>query len=499
MWEANIQDDKFALIYEMNKNCKVTVKTPVGETSEIELNEIEMQGTVLAPLKCSIQTDSIAKHCYLYQKGIYIYKNSVHIPPLWMIDDCITFSLCGTQSIILNQIINSRISMKKLQLSNEKCKNMHFGKQKSNCSDLVIRDAKMQKCEELKYLGDWISTSTKNDFNIEKRANKCIGTISQLMSLLRQVSLGFYQMEIALIFRDTMLISQLLFNSEVWLDLKQNQIAKLTAIDELYLFKILNVPRTVTKECLYTEIGKYPVTSIIKMRRLMYWWHILQQKEEELIHRVYQAQVRDPEPNDFICQIKGDKSELKISLSDSEVKLMSKNKFKTFIKSKIDTFLRRQFDQKKEMHSKSKYAKSFKQKPQEYFFSMNLNLKQIQILFRLRTHMLSEAKLNFKGSFGENIWCSVCSIFPESQEHIFTCSEIRREAKDIQIPDSCKYSHLDGTLQQQEEFTKNFCYLLEVRKQILEERNSPFYREGRSTEDLDSSSLSDVPDATVMG
>ena len=67
--------------------------------------------------------------------AVYVYKDSVHIPPLWMIDDCITFAHCGYNSIKLNAIINSHMAMKKPQLSEDKCQNIHVGKgAKDNCS-----------------------------------------------------------------------------------------------------------------------------------------------------------------------------------------------------------------------------------------------------------------------------------------------------------------------------------------------------------------------------
>ena len=52
MFDAGLRGDKFALISLINKKCSVKVKTPVGDTDRFELNRIEMQGTVPAPLKC---------------------------------------------------------------------------------------------------------------------------------------------------------------------------------------------------------------------------------------------------------------------------------------------------------------------------------------------------------------------------------------------------------------------------------------------------------------
>ena len=168
------------------------------ETDPFTLKEVDMQGTVLAPVKCSIQTDTVARYCYRNDKyAVYVYKDSVHIPPLWMIDDCITFARCGYDSIKLNAIINSHMAMKKLQLR--------------------INSKSLRNEKETKYLGHWITSSLSNDVNIERRCNKAIGNTSQLLSILRQVSLGYFHFEIALLFRDSILISQLLFGSEIWI------------------------------------------------------------------------------------------------------------------------------------------------------------------------------------------------------------------------------------------------------------------------------------------
>ena len=58
LYDAGVQDDKFALTSLMNEKCQVKVKTPVGDTDRFELKRIEMQGTVPAPLKCAVQIDN---------------------------------------------------------------------------------------------------------------------------------------------------------------------------------------------------------------------------------------------------------------------------------------------------------------------------------------------------------------------------------------------------------------------------------------------------------
>ena len=54
MWDVGVKDDKFALMSKMNEKCSIAIKTPVGMTERFVATEIEMQGTVLGPIKASV-------------------------------------------------------------------------------------------------------------------------------------------------------------------------------------------------------------------------------------------------------------------------------------------------------------------------------------------------------------------------------------------------------------------------------------------------------------
>ena len=330
LWEVNVQDDKFALISKMNEECNVKVKTPVGETDEFKLKEVEMQGTVLAPIKCSVMMDSIGRYCYTFNKGIFIYKTSVFIPPIWMIDDCLTFSSCSNNVIIINEIINSRVKMKKLKFNTDKCFKMHVGRRKTEdkCPKIRVHDEEVKSSSEIKYLGDWVSPLLNNKRNIDERVNKSIGTTSQILSLLRQVSLGFHFVEIGLIFRESMLVSKLIFNAEVWVNIRKEELNKLTSGDESYLIKILGLKRTVMKESLYTETGKYPIKYLIMQRKIMYLRHLLKREKKELISRVLSAQIYNTETNDWYGEVREDMNFIDVQLSNEEVEKMQKKRFK---------------------------------------------------------------------------------------------------------------------------------------------------------------------------
>ena len=113
-----------------------------------------------------------------------------------------------------------------------------------------------------------------------------------------------------------MLLSRLLFSSEVWLRVKKEQIKKLTEIDELYLVRILGLKQTVAKEGLYLETGKYPLPYIWKQRRLMYFWFLLNKDNTELTSRILYAQILNTEKCDWYELVLSDRRELNIDLSD---------------------------------------------------------------------------------------------------------------------------------------------------------------------------------------
>ena len=61
LYEAGVDDDKFFLISEANRENLVAVQTPNGLSRREPINEIVMQGDVLAPLISSLQVDAIGK------------------------------------------------------------------------------------------------------------------------------------------------------------------------------------------------------------------------------------------------------------------------------------------------------------------------------------------------------------------------------------------------------------------------------------------------------
>ena len=123
LFKAGIDDDMFVLVTNANKVNNFAVKIPGNITTERKkLLQIEMQGRVLTPLKCSIQIDTIGKEAIESGDDILkTYKNTVPIPPLGMVDDVLAISECGIKSIKINSILQNKVNCKRLRLGPPKC------------------------------------------------------------------------------------------------------------------------------------------------------------------------------------------------------------------------------------------------------------------------------------------------------------------------------------------------------------------------------------------
>ena len=469
LWDTGVQDNKFALVAKMNDRCNIAIKTPIGITDRFQLDQIEMQGTKFSNIKCSVQIDTLGKECYSSGEGLFLYKSCVYVPPLGMIDDIVSFALSGLDAIKTNAIVNAKIESKKLEFGPTKCYNIHIGENEDTIAKAHENIMKVKDYET--YLGDIICKSGSNEKNIENRRNQGLGAISEISSMLDRVSLGHFHFDIALILRDSILISKLVFNSEIWYNLTDQQLVKLEQIDEMYFRQVFNVAKSTPREGLYLECGSLPIRFIVKIRRIMYYWHLVNRDSDELILKFYTAQSLDPSKGDWALQAMKDMKDINLHLDEEKIKTMSKERFKNIVKQKVEKMGIMYLEKLKNSHSKTEFLSMKKFSPQEYLKSKSLNISEVQNLFKLRNKMI-DVKENFKSSSTNSMWCRVCYLFRETQHHLLDCSPIRTKLKDIINFESLSYNMIFGSLKNQEKFAKNYSIILSARQDILDD-NAP--------------------------
>ena len=382
LFEAGVKDDQLALIHEANKEVKVAIKTPNGLTDRVAMKEIILQGDVLGPIECSVTVDTFGRECMEEDKHLYLYKDEVQVPILTIVDDALAISECGYKTNMLNSFINTKTNIKKLQYGVKKCFKMHVGKTcvKEICPDLHVDGWKvrevtevttgeknledeyagvheMKEVEDEKYLGDVLSNDGKNIKNITARKNRGLGVITQIMSILADICFGNFYFEVAIILRNSLLISSLLTNAEAWYNLTHADIKELERVDEMLFRKILECPSSTPKEMLYLELGVLPIRYIIMMRRLNFLQYILYEDKNSLIHSFLKTQLSKPTSKDWT--VLKDIKTLNLNLTINDIEKMHKNTFKALVKNSVTKEALKYLNDEKKQHSKVSHIQTF--------------------------------------------------------------------------------------------------------------------------------------------
>ena len=167
---------------------------------------------------------------------------------------------------------------------------------------------------------------------LTKRKGTGMGVITQIMRILKSVSLGHFYFEMAVLLRESLLMNGILFNSEVWYSLTKAQVNELQEVDTLMLRKVMEVNKSVPISSLFLELGLTPIKQILQGRRVMYLHYLVSLKEEEMLSKFFYAQWDNPVKHDWTTTVKADIVELGINLELSQIRAMKKDKFADIVK-----------------------------------------------------------------------------------------------------------------------------------------------------------------------
>ena len=110
LYECGLQNDKLNLIYNLNKTALVSVKIGTNVSKKVtQVDNVIMQGSVLAPLQCTVVQDSFNRNIFEKPDLQYFYKDDIDIPigMLCFVDDTLSIQKCGPKSIEKNAASNS--------------------------------------------------------------------------------------------------------------------------------------------------------------------------------------------------------------------------------------------------------------------------------------------------------------------------------------------------------------------------------------------------------
>ena len=133
IYEAGLTDTNLALLYRANAEIYMAVNTPGGLSERQTITNSVLQGDTWGSLLASVQVDSIGQECL--QSGYsYLYKDSLPVGMLGLVDDTIGITEAGYKAQMMNAFMNVKTAEKYLRFGEKKCKSMLIGK---NTTDVI--------------------------------------------------------------------------------------------------------------------------------------------------------------------------------------------------------------------------------------------------------------------------------------------------------------------------------------------------------------------------
>ena len=272
--------------------------------------------------------------------------------------------------------------------------------------------------------------------------------------------------EVGIILRNSLLLSSMLFNAEAWYNVSNSELDLLETIDVMMLRKLLKTPKYTPKEMLFLELGCVPMRDLIKEKRLNFLYYILKEDPESLVHKFFQAQLKNMNKKDWVATVLEDLKELDLeNLSMVDISNMKKGSFRNLINEKIKIKAFERLQKIKLSHSKVENVEHSGIIMQKYLqpSSEKMTREESQIIFKLRCRA-TNIKVNMKGKY-DNFECGACGQDEESQQHILDCPELNKMEKYEKI----KYEKLfNGTVADKikiaRRFKENFDILENLKK-----------------------------------
>ena len=405
-------------IYKMNEVGKAVVRTPLGETGMIEVNEVVRQGTVTGPKLCSNDTDQVNKvgHQHITTIGPnIIVKTMAYVDDLQNPSSSVSgLKAAGENLRTMEQTkgytFNTERNKTAILIANKK-KNKDYEEVKVSMKRGVV-----EQTEEYKYVGEWYNEKYNHNTSLRKKEEKVGHYAQQVRVYGNEYRLKRYTLNARLKLYRTTVVPSLFYSVETWSHMTNGDVERLESMQYEILRKIMEQRSSVPYFGLLAETGVWPVEQLIELRKILLMNNIMNTKGERLIKEILEDQIRETWKG---CWVEGLKKVLeKYEIRLEEVIKLKKDKLKEKVVQRIEGYLDKKL--KGDTSTKLRFIEKFEKK--EYITEMDY--EDSILMLKVRLNMI-EVKCNYKNKYRENRVCDICRVGEDTTEHmIFECDKI---------------------------------------------------------------------------
>ena len=447
LYKCQIKGKLYRLLYKLNENIRVTVKTPVGETESADTGSGVGQGTVDGGIISSASLDGgvteeftdvtlVPSETKLLKTSDIPFQDIFH--PMMYQDDVFKISADIETAQTANEKMERVIESKLLTLNSDKSAFIVIGERRARKrilgrlekNPLTLCGMRMKNSNAEKYLGSILSTNMSSSVleTIKKRiplANKAIYEIRYVLDDKRVNTIG--GMTLGFDIFETCIIPFLLHNAETFVGISSKALKLLDKVSLRYLRLVLSVGTGCPIPILFTETNTLLMSNRIWLSKLRFIRHVLTLPvgslardiaEKQIVHRI--GLIQEVEP-------------LLIEMGISEInsiqhysKYQWRNMTRKFIFNKNHSDLVSMCEKKNYSKINTEAIRNKPIKVSEYF--RDLSVDDSRLKFKLLSRMTPSVASNWSSSkkFRERgLLCVGCS--PPSSVTAVTGSETQAQ------------------------------------------------------------------------
>ena len=332
--DLGVSNQLLSMIYRMNKNANVTINTPHGKTSQLTVERIVKQGTVLGPDLCSCSTAELADENV---GGVAV--GSLSIGSLLYVDDMILLCTNDTEASEAHLKALGFSTRKRLKFSQKKCFILIAYKKKHDAvPSLEIDGSTLAVADTIKVLGDWFNNKGNNKDLIDDRVKRGVACVVNSVSLCNELSLGMYALVTLIVLYRAVFLPSVLFNAQAWSDIKKSEYERLRVVQLKFLKRSVKAPSSCPNAGTFLEFGVLPIEGEIHSRQLTFLHHILTLDVSDPVYKMYVELKSFTGEINWSNDIHQLMLQYNINCQEDEIKCMSKEKWKSLVKQKVESF-----------------------------------------------------------------------------------------------------------------------------------------------------------------
>ena len=297
--KANVRGKLYRLIFNLNKETEVSVKTPVGSTEFTDVGETLGQGTNEGAIISSINLYGGISEAFEDSDGLK-YED-LELSPCLFQDDISKLSENIESVKDGNRRIEKMAESKLLDFNLDKTCIIIIGSRKFRkkinddlkVNPIMFYDRPIKSVESEKYLGDYIGPSLSESvfLTVLRRKGMCERLIREIKVTVedcRSNSIGGLVTGIEIW---NMAVMPFLFsNSECWINIPKKAVNILNNLQGSFLRSLYATPKGYPAMALYWDSGTLLVPNYIMLRKLLFLHHLIHLPDSALAKIIYNIQ-----------------------------------------------------------------------------------------------------------------------------------------------------------------------------------------------------------------